>query len=139
MFIACDHQQMALSLLGHVECNTGIDFIVSSDGIISKNSICLLSAYIEIDSHMHQKLYHSYASWYEQKQLFILGEILTLFHCIFKAIIFAKRNLLQNIWNWDHSSEQVGCLVRWWGNETLKIILNKMSFYYVFPLILIFL
>lgn len=36
MLIACDHWQMAVSLLGLMECTTGIDFIIFSDGIISK-------------------------------------------------------------------------------------------------------
>ena len=68
-----------------------------------------------------------------------LGRDLTFVLFLFKAITLAKRNLLHYIFNWNHSPEQVRCLVQWWGNKILKIILNKISFCYIFLLILMFL
>ena len=138
MLIACDHWQMAVSLLGRMECTTGIDFIIFSDGIISKTQFACSVHTLKLTLICVKTIpFLCFIMWIET--IIQLGRDLTFVLFLFKAITLAKRNLLHYIFNWNHSPEQVRCLVQWWGNKTLKIILNKISFCYIFMLILMFL
>ena len=129
---------MVLSLLGHMECTTGIDFIIFSDSIISKTQFACSVHTLKLTLICIKTIpLLCFIMWIETIIHFWRDPTFVPF--VFKAITLVKRNLLHYIFIWDHSPEQVRCLVQWWGNKTLKIILNKIFFCYIFLLILIFL
>lgn len=111
MLITCDHQQMAFSAepCGIQRKNWFCYFLRQND---LYHTICFSVHTLKL-THISSKncATQQHDLWCRWRQLSILGEILSLFHGMFRAIIYAERNFPWGIWNCNHNSEQGECLV----------------------------